>query len=120
MFLFLVNWTALQSSPLAVKPCTNNLEYLCARSTRIAACSKADAHHTHSVVSHIRVCTFFPPNLRIHVFPELDDIRLHSGHEQAVAAAVGKPKLLRFSAEGSEYTADDFGAGGGFDKMYER
>ncbi|CAM9745925.1 unnamed protein product [Ectocarpus fasciculatus] len=54
------------------------------------------------------------------LLPELDDIRLHSGHEQAVAAAVGKPKLLRFSAEGSEYTADDFGAGGGFDEMYER
>ncbi|CAM9880215.1 unnamed protein product, partial [Ectocarpus sp. 12 AP-2014] len=54
------------------------------------------------------------------LLPELDDIRLHSGHEQAVAAAVGKPKFLRFSAEGSEYTADDFGAGGGFDEMYQR
>ncbi|CAB1101188.1 unnamed protein product [Ectocarpus sp. CCAP 1310/34] len=54
------------------------------------------------------------------LLPELDDIRLHSGHEQAVAAAVCKPKFLRFSAEGSEYTADDFGAGGGFDEMYQR
>ncbi|CAM9898400.1 unnamed protein product, partial [Ectocarpus sp. 4 AP-2014] len=54
------------------------------------------------------------------LLPELDDIRLHSGHEQAVAAAVGKPKFLRFSAEGSEYTAVDFGAAGGFDEMYQR
>lgn len=54
------------------------------------------------------------------MFSELDDIRLHSGHDQAVAAAVGRPKILRFSAEGSEYTADEIGAGGDFNEMYER
>lgn len=54
------------------------------------------------------------------LFLELDDAGFQSGHDRAVAAAVGKPKVLRFSAEGSEYTADDFGAGGEFNDMYER
>lgn len=53
-------------------------------------------------------------------FIELDDARFYSGHDRAVAAAVGKPKVLRFSAEGSDYTADDFGAGGDFNEMYRR
>lgn len=51
---------------------------------------------------------------------ELDDARFHTGHDRAVAAAVGKPKVLRFSDEGSEYTADDFGAEGDFNEMYQR
>lgn len=45
---------------------------------------------------------------------------MHGGYDQAVEAAVGKPRVLRFSAEGSEYTADKFGAGGNFNEMYER
>lgn len=51
---------------------------------------------------------------------ELDDARLQTGHDRAVAAAVGKPRLLRFSDDGSEYIADGLGAGGDFSEMYAR
>eukprot|EP00752_Nemacystus_decipiens_P010865 g9660.t1 len=54
------------------------------------------------------------------LLPELDAASFHSGHDRAVAAAVGKPKVLHFSDEGSEYTADDFGARGDFNEMYKR
>lgn len=45
---------------------------------------------------------------------------MRTGHDLALAAAVGKPKVIIFSDEGSEYLADDFGAGGDFNEVYER